>query len=112
VRLDHVACFIVNANHLHHASGCDALRCRLILTSLVESKPNNTMIKTNTSGVMLMASSNHRQKIAKATMARRTPINGLEMAKQNEKFQPEFGAIGLVFMVFSKELEGRHFTKT
>src|SRR5262249_32190338 len=53
----------------------------------------------------------HRQKIAKASMARRTPSNGLETANQKEKFQPEFWAIGFVFMVFSKEFEPRHFIK-
>jgi len=44
-------------------------------------------------------------------MARRTPSNGLETANQKEKFQPEFWAIGFVFMVFSKEFEPRHFIK-
>ena len=33
------------------------LRCRRVLTCLVESKPNSTMIKTNTISVMLIASS-------------------------------------------------------
>jgi hypothetical protein len=54
----------------------------------------------------------HRQKIAKANMARRTPINGLEMAKQKEKFQPESWAIGFVSMLLSKESEAQHFTNT
>src|SRR5262249_18582983 len=40
-----------------HATGCDGLRCRCVLTCLVESKPNSTMIKTNTISVVLMASS-------------------------------------------------------
>jgi hypothetical protein len=54
----------------------------------------------------------HRQKIAKASMARRTPSSGLERANQKEKFQPESLAIGFVFMLLSKEFEDRHFTKT
>jgi hypothetical protein len=70
------------------------------------------MIKTNTIGIMLIASSIHRQKIAKATMAIRTPINGLETAKQKEKFQPGSWAIGFVFMLLSKAFEDRHFTNT
>jgi len=45
-------------------------------------------------------------------MARRTPSNGLETANPKEKSQPESLAIGFVFMVFSKEFEDRHFTKT
>jgi hypothetical protein len=53
----------------------------------------------------------HRQKIAKASMARRTPSNGLETAKQKEKSQPESCAIGFVFMVSSKAFEDRHFKK-
>jgi hypothetical protein len=54
----------------------------------------------------------HRQKIAKASMARRTPSNGLETANQKETFQPESSAIGFVLMILSKEFEGRHFTNT
>ena len=45
-------------------------------------------------------------------MARRTPINGLETAKQKEKFQPESWAIGFAFMLLSKGFEDRHFTNT
>src|SRR5262245_61588035 len=52
----------------------------------------------------------HRQKIAKATIARRTPSNGLETANQKEKFQPESWAIGVVFMILSKDFKDRHFT--
>jgi hypothetical protein len=47
------------------------------------------MIKTNTIGIMLMASSSHRQKIAAARRPSRTPSNGLEMANQKETFQPD-----------------------
>jgi len=54
----------------------------------------------------------HRQKIATATMPRRTPSNGLETANQKEKSQPESWAIGFVFMELSKAFEDRHFTKT
>jgi hypothetical protein len=54
----------------------------------------------------------HRQKIAKPRMARRTPSNGLEMANQKEKSQPESWAIRFVFMTLSKALEDRHFTNT
>jgi hypothetical protein len=54
----------------------------------------------------------HRQNIAKSRMARRTPSNGLETANQKEKFQPDSSAIGFVFMILSKEFEGRHFTNT
>jgi hypothetical protein len=70
------------------------------------------MIKTNTIDVTLHGFFHHRQKIAKATMARRTPSNGLETANQKEKFQPESWAIGFVFMMLSKAFEGRHFTNT
>jgi hypothetical protein len=45
-------------------------------------------------------------------MARRTPSNGLEIANQKEKFQPESWAIGFVFMLVSKDFEDRHFTNT
>jgi len=45
----------------YHVSGYDAsrnrLRWRRSLTCLVESKPNSKMTKTNTIGIMLMASS-------------------------------------------------------
>jgi hypothetical protein len=58
-------------------------------TCPVESKPNSRMIKTKTIGVMLMAFSSHRQKIAAARMPSRTPSNGLEMANQKETFQPD-----------------------
>jgi hypothetical protein len=51
-------------------------------------------------GVMLMASSGHRQKIAAARKASRTPINGLETANQKETRQPESWAIAFVFMLF------------
>jgi hypothetical protein len=48
------------------------------------------MIKTKTISVMLMASSVYRQKIAAARRPTKTPSNGLEMANQKEKFQPDF----------------------
>jgi len=44
--------------------------------------------------------------MAKASMARRTPSNGLETAKQKEKSQPESSAIGFVFMILSKAFKG------
>jgi hypothetical protein len=47
------------------------------------------MIKTNMIGVMLMGFLDHRQKIAAARRASRTPSNGLEMANQNETCQPD-----------------------
>jgi hypothetical protein len=53
----------------------------------------------------------HRQKIAAARKASRTPINGLETANQNETFQPERWALGFVFMVLSQVFEDRHFTE-
>ena len=100
----------------HHVNDCrtrrSRLRCQRILTPPVESKPNSRMIKTNTIGIMLMTSSNHRQKIATATMPRRTPSNGLETANQKEKSQPESWRLDLSFMVLSKAFEDRHFTKT
>jgi hypothetical protein len=69
------------------------------------------MIKTKTIGVMLMAFSSHRQKIAAARRPSRTPSNGLEMANQKERFQPESWAIAFVSMLFSQAFEDRHFTK-
>jgi hypothetical protein len=54
----------------------------------------------------------HRQKIAKASIARRTPSDGLKTAKQKEKSQPECWAIGFVFIVLSKAFEDQHFTNT
>ena len=75
-----------------------------------ESNPNSKMIKTKTIGVMLMASSGHRQKIAAARKPSRIPSNGLEMANQKETSQPESWAITFVFMLFSQAFEGRHFT--
>jgi len=51
----------------------------------------------------------HRQKIAAARKASRTPINGLETANQKETRQPESWAIAFVFMLFSQASEGRHF---
>ena len=44
-------------------------------------------------------------------MPRRTPSNGLETANQNETFQPESSAVGLVFMLYSQAFEQGHFTK-
>ena len=64
-----------------------------------------------TIGVMLMASSSHRQKIAAARRPSRTPSNGLERANQNETFQPEPWALGFIFTLFSQAFEDRHFTK-
>ena len=58
--LDQIARRIVNANHGINLSGSDAsriqLRCRRVLTWPVKSKPKSRMIKTNTIGIMLMAS--------------------------------------------------------
>jgi hypothetical protein len=54
----------------------------------------------------------HRQKIAKARKARRTPSNGLETANQKEKFQPESSTIGFVLMILSKAFKARNFTNT
>jgi hypothetical protein len=62
-------------------------------------------------GVMLMASSSHRQKIATGRKTSRTPINGLETANQKEKSQPESWAIAFVFTLFSQAFEDRHLTK-
>jgi hypothetical protein len=70
------------------------------------------MIKTKRIAVILMAFSGHRQTIAAARMPRRTPTNGLEMANQKEKSQPESWAIEFVSMLLSKAFEDRHFTKT
>jgi hypothetical protein len=39
------------------------------------------------------------------------PSNGLETANQNETFQPDSSAVGLVFMLLSQAFEDRHFTK-
>jgi len=47
------------------------------------------MIKTNMIGVMLMGFLDHRQKIAAARKASRTPINGLETANQKETRHPD-----------------------
>jgi hypothetical protein len=44
-------------------------------------------------------------------MPTRTPSNGLETANQKETFQPDFLAIGFVFMLFSQAFEDRHFRK-
>jgi hypothetical protein len=68
------------------------------------------MIKTNTIGIMLMASSAYRQKIAKARIASRTPSKGLETANQKETFQPESLAVGFVFTLFSQAFADRDFT--
>jgi hypothetical protein len=47
------------------------------------------MIKMRTIGVMLMAFSSHRQKIAAARRPSRTPSNGLDTANQKETRQPD-----------------------
>jgi hypothetical protein len=62
-------------------------------------------------GVMLIASSSHRQKIAAARNPSRIPSKGLEMANQKETSQPDSWAITFVFTLFSQAFEGRHFTK-
>jgi hypothetical protein len=69
------------------------------------------MTKMKTIGVMLMAFSSHRQKIAAARRPSRIPSNGLEMANQKETSQPESWAIAFVFMLFSQAFEDRHFRK-
>jgi len=69
------------------------------------------MIKMRTIGVMLMAFSSHRQKIAAARRPSRTPSNGLEMANQKETFQSEPWALGFVFTLFSQAFEDLHFRK-
>jgi hypothetical protein len=68
------------------------------------------MIKMKMIAVTLMAFSGYRQTIAAARRPRRTPTNGLEMANQKEKCQPESWAIEFVSMVLSKEFQVRHFT--
>ena len=60
-----------------------------LLTSPAESKPNRRIIKKKAIGVMLMAFSSQRQKIAAARKASRTPSNGLETANQKETCQPD-----------------------
>jgi len=70
------------------------------------------MIKTNMIGVMLMAVFDHRQKIAAARKASRTPINGLETANQKEKSQPGSWAIAFVFMLFFSSVRASTFHKT
>jgi hypothetical protein len=67
------------------------------------------MIKTKMIGVMLMAFSSYRQKIAAARRPSRTPSNGLEMANQKETCQPESWAIAFVFMLFSQAFKDRYF---
>jgi hypothetical protein len=62
-------------------------------------------------GVMLMAFSSHRQKIAAARRPSRTPSNGLEMANQKETFQSEPWALGFVFTLFSQAFGERHLRK-
>src|SRR5215831_7795658 len=84
------ACYDASRSRLH---------CRRVLTCLVESKPNSAMIKTNAIAVILMRFSRYLETIAAATKPRRTPRNGLEMANQKEKFQPECWAIEFVSMV-------------
>jgi hypothetical protein len=59
------------------------------LTCPAESKPNSKITKTKMIGVMLMPSPGHRQKIAAARKASKTPINGLETANQKETRQPD-----------------------
>ena len=51
----------------------------------------------------------HRQKIAAARKASRTPINGLETANQKETRQPDPKAVGFVFTLVSQAFEDRHF---
>jgi hypothetical protein len=63
------------------------------------------MIKTNMITVILMAFSGHRQTIAAARRPRRTPTNGLEMANQKEKLQPESWAIEFVSTVLFKDFK-------
>jgi hypothetical protein len=82
------------------------------LTCPAESKPNSKITKTKIIGVMLMACSSHRQKIAAARMPSRTPSNGLERANQKETRQPNSLAVGFVFTLFSQPYEDRHFTNT
>jgi hypothetical protein len=53
----------------------------------------------------------HRQKIAKARSASKTPSSGLETANQKEMSQPESGAVRFVFTLFSQASEDRHFTE-
>jgi hypothetical protein len=68
------------------------------------------MIKTNTIGIMLAASSAYRQKMAEAKKASRTPSNGLETANQKETRQPDSLAVGFVFTLFSQAFGDRDFT--
>jgi hypothetical protein len=68
------------------------------------------MTKRRTIGVMLMAFSSHRQKVATAWRPNRTPSNGLEMANQKETRHPDSSAVGFVFTLFSQAFEDRHFT--
>jgi hypothetical protein len=70
------------------------------------------MIKMKMIAVILMAFSGHRQTIAAARRPRRTPTNGLEMANQKEKLQPESWAIEFVSTVLFKGFQVRHFTNT
>jgi len=67
------------------------------------------MIKTKIIAVIIMAFSTYRQTIAAASRPRRTPTNGLEMANQNEKPQPDSWAIEFVSTVLSKGFQVRHF---
>jgi hypothetical protein len=53
----------------------------------------------------------HGRKIAKARIASRTPSKGLVTANQNEAFRPDSWVIELVFTLFPKTFEDRHFRK-
>jgi hypothetical protein len=53
----------------------------------------------------------HGRRIAKARIASRTPINGLETANQKEMSQPESWVAGFIFMLFSQAFEDRYFTQ-
>jgi len=62
-------------------------------------------------GVMLMGFFDHRQKIAAARKASKTPINGLETANQKETRQPDSRAVEFVFMLIPQAGQHRYFTK-
>jgi hypothetical protein len=68
------------------------------------------MIKTKMIGVTLVSFDQGR-KIAKASTASRTPINGLVTANQKETSQSESWAVECVFTLFSQAPFGRHFRK-
>ena len=78
------------------------LRCRRVLTCLVESKPNSTMIKTNTISVMLMATSIIDKKSPKPPWREEHREMDLRRRTRRKSSSPSFGQLDLCSWYFLK----------